>query len=51
MRITEGKLRRIIKESLDEMAYVETLTGHDGEHVVLPGDRHWKHNMFTIMPS
>jgi len=41
MRITEVQLRRIIKETLDEMAYAETLTGHDGEHVVLPGDRHW----------
>jgi hypothetical protein len=41
MKITEGQLRRIIRETLDEMAYAETLTGHDGEHVVLPGNRHW----------
>jgi len=37
MRITEGQLRRIIRKSLDEMAFVKTLTGHDGKHIVLPG--------------
>ena len=37
MRITEVQLRQIIRESLDEMAFAKTLTGHDGKHIVLPG--------------
>jgi len=41
MRITERQLRRIIRKSLDEMAFAKTLTGPDGKHVVISGDRHW----------
>ena len=37
MKITESKLRQIIRESLDEMAFAKTLTGRDGKHIVLPG--------------
>jgi hypothetical protein len=37
MRITESKLRQIIRASLDEMAFAKTLTGRDGKHIVLPG--------------
>jgi hypothetical protein len=41
MRITEVQLRRIIKEALDEMAFAKTLARSDGEHIVLPSNRHW----------
>jgi len=41
MRITEVQLRRIIRETLDEMAFAKTLARSDGEHVVLPSSRHW----------
>jgi len=38
MNITESKLRRIVRESLDEMAFAKTLTDRDGKHIVLPGE-------------